>query len=177
MKRLPDGSGVCTFSYTHSDIGQGLQDAGFLEKGGQLYPGAFPCATQLGSKLRNCALGAHYMECDDADAFHRYLQTLSTNPLVQTVLEELAGDKTYRKRLAEHYFGDEARTKPIKTLLHMMANDGLCKDWRREHKIPKSIPDHPLVERFGKAMETITEELASRGHGPEALALASVLPV
>ena len=170
MKRLPDGSGVCTFSYRHTDIGQALQDAGFLENGGRLYPDAYPCATQLGSKLRNCALGAHYMECDDADAFHRYLQTLSTNPLVQTVLEELAGDKTYRKRLAEHYFGDEARTKPIKTLLHMMANDGLCKDWRREHKIPKSIPDHPLVERFGKAMETVTEELATRGHGPAAIA-------
>ena len=170
MKRLSDGSGVCTFSYRHSDIGQGLQDAGFLENGGRLYPDAYPCATALGSKLRNCALGAHYMECDDADAFHRYLQKLSSNTLVKTVLEELAGDKTYRKRLAEHYFGDVARTKPIKTLLHMMANDGLCKDWRREHKIPKSIPDHPLVERFGKAMETVTEELATRGHGPAAIA-------
>ena len=93
MKRLWDGSGVCTFSYRHSDIGQGLQDAGFLENGGRLYPDAYPCATALGSKLRNCALGAHYMECDDADAFHRYLQKLSSNTLVKTVLEELAALK------------------------------------------------------------------------------------
>ena len=170
VKRLPDGSGICTFSYTPSDLGQALVEAGYLELGGRLYPDVWPCATSLPKKLRNCALGAHYVEYDDSSAFHHYLHSLTTNSSARAVMEEFLCDKGYRSRLAEHYFGDATRTEPVKILFHMLANDGLCKDWRREHKIKRSIPDHPMVERMQAAMKEVAEELASTDRGRRAVA-------
>ena len=79
VKRLPDGTGICTFSYAASDIGEELFRQGFLENGGRLYPDKWPSATDLPKKLRNCALGAQHVEMDDSNAFHRYLQSLTTS--------------------------------------------------------------------------------------------------
>ena len=170
VKRMPNGRGICTFSYTPSDLGQALVEAGFLELGGRLYPDVWPCATSLPKKLRNCALGAHYVEYDDSSAFHHYLHSLTTNTSARAVMEEFLCDKGYRSRLAEHYFGDATRTEPVKILFHMLANDGLCKDWRREHKIKRNIPDHPMVDRMQTAMKEVAEELANTDLGRRAVA-------
>lgn len=169
----PDGLGECAFSYVHSEIGQALVDANLLENGGRLYPehdGRWPCVTQLGKKLRNCALGSSYVELDDSNAYHKYLQVLTTNQTAIAVLDELT-DKSYRKRLAGHYFGDETKTEPIKQLFHMLSNDGSCADWRRSNKVKRSIPDHPLVARMERAMTEVAEELASSERGRAAIAL------
>ena len=170
VKRLPDGTGICTFSYAASDIGEELFRQGFLENGGRLYPDKWPSATDLPKKLRNCALGAQHVEMDDSNAFHRYLQSLTTSSSARAVLEDLVQDNSYRACLAEHYFGDKTRTEPVKLLFHMLANDGLCKDWRREHKVKRGIPDHPKVERMEAAMKEVAEELASTDVGRRAVA-------
>eukprot|EP00959_Pyramimonas_sp_CCMP1952_P098689 2062960-Pyramimonas_sp.AAC.1 len=67
------------------------------------------------------------------NAFHRYLQRLTTSSMARAVLDDLVQDNSYRSCLAEHYFGDKTRTEPVKIL----------KDWRREHKVKRGIPDHP----------------------------------
>ena len=100
VKRLPDGTGVCTFSYTASPIGEELFRQGFLENGGRLYPDLWPSVTDLPKKLRNCALGAHCIEMDDSNAFHRYLQSLTTSSSAHAALEELVQDRSYRACLA-----------------------------------------------------------------------------
>ena len=170
VKRLPDGTAICTFSYAASDIGEELWRQGLLENGGRLYPDKWPSVTDFPKKLRNCALGAQHVEMDDSNAFHRYLQSLTSSSTARAVLEDLVQDNTYRTCLAEHYFGDKTRTEPIKILFHMLANDGLCKDWRREHKVKRGIPDHPKVERMEAAMKEIAEELASTDLGRRAVA-------
>ena len=124
VKRLPDGTGICTFSYAASPIGDELYRQGFLENGGRLYPDDWPSATDLPKKLRNCALGAQHVEMDDSNAFHRYLQCLTTSSMARAVLEDLVQDNSYRSCLAEHYFGDKTRTEPVKILFHMLANNG-----------------------------------------------------
>lgn len=170
VKRLPDGTGVCTFSYAASDIGEELFRHGSLENGGRLYPDKWPSATCLPRKLRNCALGALHVEMDDSNAFHRYLQCLTNSTMARAVLEDLVQDNSYRSCLAEHYFGDRTKTEPVKVLFHMLANDGLCKDWRREHKIKRDIPDHPKVEQMEAAMKEVAKELASTDLGRRAVA-------
>ena len=46
----------------------------------------------------------------------------------------------------------------------------MCKDWRREHKVKRGIPDHPKVERMEAAMKEVAEELASTDLGRRAVA-------
>ena len=54
------GDGLCTVSYTRSEVGQALVEAGLLRQA-RLYPDTYwSCATQLGHKLRNMALGKFY---------------------------------------------------------------------------------------------------------------------
>ena len=51
------GDGLCTVSYTRSEIGQALVEAGLVNHS-RLYPDTYwSCATQLGGKLRSIALG------------------------------------------------------------------------------------------------------------------------
>ena len=171
VNRKPDGTGTCVVSHGCSDVGQALVDAGLLEIGGRLYPDVWPCARQLGKRLRNSALGARYCELDDSNAFHRYLQTLTSNETAKAVLSELANDKTHRARLAEYYFGDGTKTGPIKTLFHALSNDGSIAEWRRANQVKRGIPDHPLVARMECAMGEVTEELASTERGKAAVAL------
>ena len=62
------GDGLCTVSYTRSEVGQALVEAGLLKQA-RLYPDTYwSCATQLGHKLRNMALGKFYVEMDDKAA-------------------------------------------------------------------------------------------------------------
>ena len=62
------GDGLCTVSYTRSEVGQALVEAGLLRQA-RLYPDTYwSCATQLGHKLRNMALGKFYVEMDDKAA-------------------------------------------------------------------------------------------------------------
>ena len=50
---------------------------------------------------------------NDSNAFHRYLQCLTSSSMSRAVLEDLVQDNSYRSRLAEHYFGDKTRTVPV----------------------------------------------------------------
>ena len=75
--------------------------------------------------------------------------------MARAVLEDLVQDNSYRSCLAEHYFGDKTRTE---------------KDWRREHKVKRGIPDNPKVERMEAAMKEVAEELASTDLGRRAVA-------
>ena len=59
------GDGLCTVSYTRSEVGQALVEAG-LVRHSRLYPDTYwSCATQLGGKLRSIALGKFYLEMDE----------------------------------------------------------------------------------------------------------------
>ena len=52
VKRLPDGTAICTFSYAASDIGEELWRQGLLENGGRLYPDKWPSVTDF---RKSCA--------------------------------------------------------------------------------------------------------------------------
>ena len=163
------GDGLCTVSYTRSEIGQALVDAGLLE-GGRLYADVWPsCVTQLGKKLRAIALGKFYVEMDDKDAFHRLLQARTRNVEAAALLENVITDATLKNRLSKHYFGTEDNTSDVKELLHSICNGGSSEQWQHDHGISRT--DHEFVTDFHRAMAEVSRELASRDGGPEAVQL------
>ena len=98
------GDGLCTVSYTRSEVGQALVEAGLLQHA-RLYPDTYwSCATQLGAKLRNIALGKFYVEMDDKDAFHKLLQSRTASPVAKQAIDRIIADPTLKEELSRHYF-------------------------------------------------------------------------
>ena len=162
-----NGLGHCNVSYTHSEIGQALIDAGFI-KHARLYPDRWPtCATQLGKKLRSLALGRFYVELDDKDAFHRLLQAKTSNAAAKERIETLITDASLKPDIAAHYFGqaNEAAIAKVKKLLHALSNEGSVRTWRDEHNVPIEIDEHSFVVDFAERMREVAEEFARTEEG------------
>ena len=163
------GDGLCVVSYTRSEVGQALVDAGFLQHA-RLYPDTWPsCAAHLGgSKLRGIASGKFYVEMDDKDAFHKLLQSLTGSEEAKALIERVVADEGLKPTLSTHYFGTPDRVKDVKELLHMVSNGGKPKDWRK--KCGASCHDDPpFVLELQRAMDDVTRELAQTGVGPQAV--------
>ena len=159
VDQRPDGEAYCNMNYTHSEIGQALIDNGYIASA-RLYPDRWPsCATQLGRKLRNIALGKYYIELDDNNAFHRLLHARTRNEKAKVLIERIVSDATLKAELASHYFGrcDSTVLEKIKKLLHAMSNEGLPRTWREENNIPPSVIEHPFVVDFAEAMTAVSE--------------------
>ena len=163
------GDGLCTVSYTRSEIGQALVEAGFVQHS-RLYPDTYwSCATQLGGKLRSIALGKFYLEMDDKDAFHKLLQARATNQEAKRVIERLTSDVSLRAELSRYYFDADDREKDIKTLLHRVSNGGAPREWQQSHGIDRS--NHIFVKDLQRTTSAVTRELAATGSGPAAVQL------
>ena len=168
VQRSASGDGLCNVSYTRSEIGQALVDAGFIQHA-RLYPDQWPsCATQLGKKMRGFALGKFYAEMDDKDAFHRLLQRLTQNAEARAIIERIITDDALKPTLSQHYFGNMDRVSDIKTLLHSLSNGGGPEAWRRKCGASRH-EDPPFVKDLQRVMAEVTEELATTGVGPEAV--------
>ena len=169
VQATASGDGLCTVSYTRSEIGQALVDAGFIRHA-RVYPDAWPsCITNLGgSSLRAVALGKFYGEMDDKDAFHKLLHSLTDNRRAKELIGRILSDASLKPTLSEHYFGTPDRVGDIKALLHSMSNGGAPDAWRRECGAT-SHDDPPFVVELQSAMSEVTRELASTGVGSEAV--------
>ena len=163
------GDGLCTVSYTRSEVGQALVEAGLLRQA-RLYPDTYwSCATQLGHKLRNMALGKFYVEMDDKAAFHKLLQARTQCSEAKALIERILSDPTLLEELSQHYFEVPDRTEDIKTLLHRVSNGGSADEWQTEKKLAR--PNHAYIVSLCKAMSQVTLELATTGSGPAAIQL------
>jgi len=163
------GDGLCTVSYTRSEVGQALVDAGLIQHA-RLYPDTYwSCATQLGGKLRSIALGKLYVEMDDKDAFHKLLQARTTNQEAKRVIERLTSDPSLKAELSRHYFDTDDREKDIKRLLHRVSNGGAPRKWQQLLGIDRA--DHDFVLDLQRTTSEVTRELAATYAGPAAIQL------
>ena len=163
------GDGLCTVSYTRSEVGHALVEAGLIQHA-RLYPDTYwSCATQLGEKMRNIALGKFYMEMDDKDAFHKLLQARTTNQEAIGVVQRLTTDPLLRAELSRHYFDADDQEKQIKPLLHRVSNGGAPREWQRSHGISRA--DHTFVLDLQRTTSEVTRELALTDSGPAAVQL------
>ena len=164
-----NGDGLCTVSYTRSEVGQALLEAGLVQHS-RLYPDTYwSCATQLGEKLRNIALGKFYVEMDDKDAFHKLLQARTVNSEAKEVIERIISDRKLKEELSLHYFDVVDRQKDVKTLLHRVSNGGSSREWQKESGISRA--DHLFVLDLQRFTSQVAEELAATGEGPAAISL------
>ena len=163
------GDGLCTVSYTRSEVGEALVEAGLLRQA-RLYPDTYwSCATQLGHKLRNMALGKFYVEMDDKAAFHKLLQARTQCSEAKALIERILSDPTLLEEVSQHYFEVSDRTEDIKTLLHRVSNGGSADEWQTEKMLAR--PNHAYIVSLCKAMSQVTLELATTGSGPAAIQL------
>ena len=172
------GDGLCTVSYTRCEVGQALVEAGLLEHA-RLYPDSWPsCATQLGKKLRAIALGTFYAEMDDkllhgrlraSDAFHKLLQARTRNTEAKALIERIIVDPELKSVLSKHYFDASDRIVDVKELLHSISNGGSPVTWQKDRGLRRT--DHKFVIDLQRVMSDVTQELATRGAGPQAIQL------
>jgi len=125
----------------------------------------------LSKRLRNLALRKYYGEADDEHAFHKLLQSLTTNAQARELIERMVTDPSLKVEVSKHYFADETHTTEVKQLLHAMSNGGAVATWRAKHLVRAAVAEHEFIGSFAEAMDQVTVELAQANNGPAGVKL------
>mmetsp|Transcript_99643 Transcript_99643/g.177381 ORF Transcript_99643/g.177381 Transcript_99643/m.177381 type:complete len:548 (+) Transcript_99643:3-1646(+) len=154
-------TGFVKLSYRPDPLGKRLQEEGLLA-GSRLYAGpADPLS--LPSDLNDVLTDKFYMNMDDSKAHPSYMRALTKLPEGKEVLDAYLSDPmSMLHSVAAHYFGDVTKEglKNAKTLFLRLGMDGSILSWRKDHRVPHALKEHPFVESYATVMPSLTDEFA-----------------
>jgi len=168
--------GYVDVTYQPSEIGAALMKAGFI-KGARVYGGASD-PFSLPGRLNEILTSRFYHNADMSKCYQRIMLSRTKDPEAIAVLEELLQDpKTLYEDIGRYYFQDYcpqiyARLKMIVNSLAMDRKlESVRKELIQDHGVDPDLPDHPFLVRYAGAMRRVTDEFATQGDGPAAIAM------